>query len=38
MGSTKLAGKDWLYQWFMTIAFWFMTSKILLTSLPPALN
>jgi heme/copper-type cytochrome/quinol oxidase subunit 4 len=38
MGSTKLGGKDWLYQGFMTFAFWFMTWTILLTSLPPALN
>src|SRR5512137_1805471 len=34
MGSTKLGGKDWLYQGFMTFAFWFMTWTILLTSLP----
>jgi hypothetical protein len=38
MGTTKLGGKDWLYQGFMTFAFWFMTWTILLTSLPPALN
>jgi hypothetical protein len=38
MGSTKLGGKDWLYQGFMTFAFWFMTWTILLTSLPLALN
>ena len=38
MGSTKMGGKDWLYQGFMTFAFWFMTWTILLTSLPPALN
>jgi heme/copper-type cytochrome/quinol oxidase subunit 4 len=37
MDSSKLGGKDWLYQGFMTFAFWFLTWTILLTSLPPAL-
>lgn len=33
MDTTKLGGKDWFYQGFMTFAFWFMTWTILLTSL-----
>ncbi|MDD1695436.1 MAG: hypothetical protein LUQ54_00930 [Methanoregula sp.] len=36
MDNTKMGGKDWFYQGFMTFAFWFMTWTILLTSLPPA--
>ena len=32
--TTKLGGKDWFYQAFMTFAFWFVTWTILLTSLP----
>jgi hypothetical protein len=38
MDISKLGGKDWFYQGFMTFAFWFMTWTILLTSLPSALN
>ena len=33
MDTSKLGGKDWLYQGFMTFAFWFMTWTILLTLL-----
>lgn len=33
MDTSKLGGKDWFYQAFMTFAFWFMTWTILLTSL-----
>jgi hypothetical protein len=36
--TTKMGGKDWFYQGFMTFAFWFMTWTILLTSFAPALN
>ncbi len=32
MDTTKLGGKDWFYQGFMTFAFWFMTWTILLTA------
>jgi hypothetical protein len=35
MDTTKLGGKDWFYQGFMTFAFWFMTWTILLTSHMP---
>lgn len=35
MDITKLGGKDWFYQGFMTFAFWFMTWAILLTSASP---
>jgi heme/copper-type cytochrome/quinol oxidase subunit 4 len=35
MDTSKLGGKDWFYQGFMTLAFWFMTWTILLTSLTP---
>jgi hypothetical protein len=31
MDTSKLGGKDWFYQGFMTFAFWFMTWTILLT-------
>lgn len=31
---SKLGGKDWFYQAFMTFAFWFMTWTILLTAIP----
>jgi len=34
MDTTKLGGKDWFYQGFMTFAFWFMTWTILLTAIP----
>ena len=34
-GSTKLGAKDWLYQGFMTFAFWFMTWTILLSATVP---
>lgn len=34
MDTTKLGGKDWFYQGFMTFAFWFTTWTILLTSMP----
>lgn len=34
MDTSKLGGKDWFYQGFMTFAFWFMTWTILLTSIP----
>jgi hypothetical protein len=33
MDTSKLGGKDWFYQGFMTFAFWFMTWTILLTTL-----
>jgi hypothetical protein len=36
MDTSKLGAKDWLYQGFMTFAFWFMTWTILLTSLSAA--
>jgi hypothetical protein len=32
METAKLGWKDWLYQGFMTFAFWFMTWTILLTA------
>jgi hypothetical protein len=35
MDASKLGGKDWFYQGFMTFAFWFMTWTILLTSFSP---
>ena len=35
MDTSKLGAKDWLYQGFMTFAFWFMTWTILLTSFSP---
>jgi hypothetical protein len=38
MDTSKLGAKDWIYQGFMTFAFWFMTWTILLTSLSPALT
>jgi len=38
MDTSKLGAKDWLYQGFMTFAFWFMTWTILLTSVSPALS
>jgi hypothetical protein len=38
MDTAKLGAKDWFYQGFMTLAFWFMTWTILLTSLTPALK
>jgi len=38
MDTSKMGGKDWFYQGFMTFAFWFMTWTILLTSLPAVLN
>jgi len=31
LGSQKMGAKDWLYQGFMTFAFWFITWPILLT-------
>ena len=34
MANTKLSAKDWLYQGFITFAFWFMTWTILLSSVP----
>jgi PKD repeat protein len=34
-GSTKLGAKDWIYQGFMTFAFWFMTWTILLSAMVP---
>jgi len=33
MDATKLGAKDWLYQGFMTFAFWFMTWTILLSTM-----
>mgnify|MGYP001381457427 CR=1 FL=1 len=33
MDTSKLGGKDWFYQGFMTFAFWFVTWTILLTSI-----
>ena len=35
MANTKLSAKDWLYQGFITFAFWFMTWTILLSSSVP---
>jgi len=32
--KAKLGAKDWLYQGFLTFAFWFMTWTILLSSVP----
>jgi hypothetical protein len=32
MDTQKLGGKDWFYQGFITLAFWFLTWTILLTS------
>jgi hypothetical protein len=32
--TSKLGGKDWFYQGFMTFAFWFMTWTLLLTAIP----
>jgi hypothetical protein len=34
-GTMKLGAKDWLYQGFMTFAFWFMTWTILLSATVP---
>jgi hypothetical protein len=34
MDTSKLGGKDWFYQGFMTFAFWFMSWTILLTAIP----
>lgn len=34
MDTSKLGGKDWFYQGFMTFAFWFMTWALLLTAIP----
>jgi Na+/H+-dicarboxylate symporter len=34
MDISKLGGKDWFYQGFMTFAFWFMTWTLLLTAIP----
>jgi hypothetical protein len=34
MATEKLGWKEWLYQGFITLAFWFMTWTILLTSIP----
>jgi hypothetical protein len=34
MDTSKLGGKDWFYQGFMTFAFWFMTWTLLLTAIP----
>ncbi|MDD1695200.1 MAG: hypothetical protein LUQ71_10795 [Methanoregula sp.] len=34
MDTTKLGGKDWFYQGFMTFAFWFMSWTIMLTAMP----
>ncbi len=31
LGSQKMGAKDWLYQGFMTFAFWFITWTLLLT-------
>jgi hypothetical protein len=35
MDTSKLGGKDWFYQGFMTFALWFMTWTILLSSFTP---
>ncbi|MFA5331156.1 MAG: hypothetical protein WC342_02150 [Methanoregula sp.] len=32
MDTTKLGGKDWFFQGFMTFAFWFMSWTILLST------
>jgi hypothetical protein len=34
MDTSKLGGKDWFYQGFMTFAFWFMTWTFMLTAIP----
>jgi EMC6-arch len=34
MDISRLGGKDWFYQGFMTFAFWFMTWTLLLTAIP----
>jgi hypothetical protein len=34
MDTSKLGGKDWFYQGFMTFAFWFTTWTLLLTAVP----
>jgi hypothetical protein len=34
MDISKLGGKDWFYQGFMTFAFWFMSWTLLLTAIP----
>lgn len=34
MDTTRLGGKDWFYQGFMTFAFWFMTWTLFLTAIP----
>ena len=34
MDTSRLGGKDWFYQGFMTFAFWFMTWTLLLTAIP----
>ncbi|MGA2918942.1 hypothetical protein [Methanoregula sp.] len=34
MDISKLGGKDWFYQGFMTFAFWFMAWTLLLTAIP----
>jgi hypothetical protein len=34
MDTSKLGGKDWFYQGFMTFAFWFTTWTLLLTAIP----
>jgi len=35
MDTSKLGGKDWFYQGFMTFALWFMAWTILLSSMAP---
>ena len=35
MDTDRLGWKDWFYQGFMTLAFWFMTWTILLTTSSP---
>jgi hypothetical protein len=34
MATEKLGWKEWFYQGFITLAFWFMTWTILLTAMP----
>jgi EMC6-arch len=34
LNTPKLGNKDWLYQGFMTFAFWFITWSLLLTTTP----
>jgi hypothetical protein len=37
-GLESLGAKDWIYQGFMTLSFWFITWTILLTTSAPSLS